>query len=61
MTRGGPRKGAGRPTGTTKPDKKIRISVRLSPDVASWIMSFSKFDRADVVESAIMRMMENAD
>ena len=37
MASGGSRKGAGRPTGTTKKDKKISVTVKIKPDFKEWL------------------------
>ena len=37
MPRGGSRKGAGRPTGTTKPDKKQSLHIKIKPALIEWL------------------------
>ena len=37
MTRGGTRHGAGRPIGTTKENKRIKVGYVVDPDTAAWI------------------------
>jgi hypothetical protein len=37
MTRGGKRDGAGRPTGSTKKNKKASYATRLRPDQIRWL------------------------
>lgn len=37
MPRGGKREGAGRPKGTTKPDTRKMLQVRVTPETLTWI------------------------
>lgn len=55
----GPGKSLGRPPGTTKPDKKKRISVRVPPDIADWFSAFPRNQRAKAVESALRAAMDS--
>jgi len=50
--RGGRREGAGRPTGTTKPDKKIRVSYRLARDVVEYLRAHHE-PASRIIEMAV--------
>ena len=49
--RGGYRKHAGRPTGTTKPDKRQSLTIRLPPDLIEVLRAMPKQGR--FIEAAI--------
>jgi hypothetical protein len=56
MTRGGTRPGAGRPEGTTKPDKKIMLSVKIDPELRAWLKL--QKNQARTVEDALKLLRE---
>ena len=55
--RGGQRQGAGRPKGTTKADKKIRVSYRLAVDVVEYLRGHD-MPAARVIERAVRAWMD---
>jgi hypothetical protein len=58
--RGGRREGAGRPTGTTKPGKKLRVSYRLARDVVEYLRAHHE-PAARVIERAVRALMRGDD
>ncbi len=54
---GGAREGAGRPEGTTKPDKRESITIRLPPDLTDWLEVFGR-GKGRVVEQALREFQE---
>jgi len=55
MTRGGFRKNAKRPIGSTKPDKKMQIGMRFSRDVLKYLRKHKNYNR--LVEELIREKM----
>ena len=56
MTRGGARKGAGRPVGSTKPDSKVQIALRIDKDLWKQVKDKSLKSRSTnikIVETAL--------
>lgn len=52
MPRGGARPGAGRPKGSTIPDKRQPVTVRLPPDLIEWLAKFGN-KRGRLIEKAL--------
>jgi len=57
MSSGGKRKGAGRPAGTTIPDKKIYVAARVSPHVADWLNQ--QKHKSQAIETALKFYMDH--
>lgn len=49
--RGGKRPGAGRPKGSTKTDPKVQVSVRMSPQIATWLKE--QHHQGQIIEDAL--------
>jgi hypothetical protein len=51
--RGGVRKGAGRPLGSFKQDKKVMVSLRLPKYIVDWLRS-QEYSQSVLVEEALL-------
>ena len=56
MPIGGKRKGAGRPTGSTKKNNKIKVSFRLKPEIVKWLKK--QHNQSRTVETALTEHKE---
>jgi hypothetical protein len=56
MTRGGQREGAGRPEGSTIPNPKKMVTIRLKPYLAAWLKKKSRpgLSQSDLIEKALI-------
>ncbi len=57
MTSGGKRKGAGRPPGTVKKDKKISYATKLPPYLIAWLREQEK-PATQLIEQALCEYFE---
>lgn len=57
--RGGKRKGAGRPAGTTKDNNRQSITIRLPPDLYAQVQAIPRNMKGRWIEAAIQEKLKN--